>query len=322
MPPKYRQRLNLGKQRSKLGNKIKRPTKFGKKVATAALIGTIATTPYFVGKAAKSAVRSHSINRNLVLAKGNYLTEIKSVSERIGELNAKARREYSQKLQKSKNKDIKRKLHYLDEKQNKIIVVEMDAKKAMEIEKKQIANSKRIDGVVEKKVTELNKKARPEEVFFWNGKEITKINLGVAKLRNVYDKLYASEKAMLDSIYKEIIKDVKTNDKFSGEVAIKMGELNDTARVNYLASLSVEEFATRFGNNPKIIRGLNEVIKSLEIYKEDPKNPRNSREVLKFVQRESGIDGTINAVGAGSVTAIGLLSLWGQIKAYSRRKKK
>lgn len=298
--------------------------KIGKKIATAALAGSIAASSFFVGKKVQKAVRPHSVNSNLRRASGNYLSEIKSARERVGELNAKARKEHAQKLQKSKKKDIKRKLYFYDEKQNKIRAVEMDAVKAMEIEKKQKGNFERVERVVEKKVKELNNKSRPEEVFFWNGDKISKVDLGVAKLRNVYDKLYASEKAQLDSIYSDIVRELRTNDRFSGEVAIKMGELNDTARMNYLSSLSVGEFATRFGNNPKIINRLNEVIKSLEMYKDkkNPGNSRHSREVLNYVQKEARLDSGITGVGAGVVTGVALLSLWSKFKSYSRRKRK
>lgn len=317
MSPKPKPKSTIG---SRIGITAK---KVGKKVAMGALIGTLAAAPsYYVGKKVYSATKPSIVNQNIVLAKGNYLSEIKSVGQRITELNTNAKKEYSQKLLRSKNKEIKRKLYFYDEKQNKIVALEMDVKKATEIEKKQNANFERLDKIIEKKVTELNKNAKPEEVYFWNGDKISKLDLGVAKLRYIYDKLYSSEKVQLDNIYADIVKELKTSDKFSEEVALKMKELNDTARINYLSSLSVEEFAARFGNNPKVIKGLNEVIKSLEIYNEDSKNPRQSREVLNFVQKESKLFGNIAGVGAGAVSGIFLLSLWSKIKAYSRKKKK
>lgn len=302
----------------KLGDNV------GKKLATAALVGSVAaTSSYFVGKKVSSGVKPFSVNNHLRIAKKKtYFAEIKPVSEKIKALNAEARNAHANRIKLSENQNIKRRLYYLDEKQCKIVAVEMDAKKAMEIEQKQKANAKRIDEVVENRLKKLNKTARPEKVHYWNGRGIFEADLNVAKLKYISSNLLSYEKAQLDSIYTDVLKELKTNKRYSKDVSTRMGELNDTARVNYLASLSVEEFITRFGDNVNIRNRLSEVIKSLGAYKEDPNRPGNLRgNVLDLVRVDAQFFDGILGLGAGAATGATLLSLWSKVKSYSKRKK-
>ena len=40
-----------------------------------------------------------------------------------------------------------------------------------------------------------------------------------------------------------------------------MQEVSDSAKLRFLSRLTVDEFVTRFGNNPEIVNGLNRLTK-------------------------------------------------------------
>ncbi len=300
--------------------KPKAPKKIMQKVATGALIGAtaVASTAYF-GKKLNTAIRPITVNMALDYAHGNNLSEIKSVGQRITELNRLAEAK-SLKLHLDK-----RKLYYYDEKNSKIASVIIDKVKAKEIEAKQAKNFERLDRLIEKKVTSLNHSAKPTEIYFWDGNKISKIDLDVAVLGKLYKKLYTPEREELDRIYSELVKELRTNDKFSTEVVQKMKkELSDTTRAEYLATLSVEEFVQRFGGNPKLINRLSNVLKSLEQYKEnpDPKKWVDSREVLLFVQQDVKTQDMAIYGALGVINATALALLYSKAKLLLMRKGK
>ena len=164
----------------------------------------------------------------------------------------------------------------MDEKQNKIVYVEMDAKRANIILNKQKANYGRLEEVIRRKVIELNKTAGPGEVFFWNGEKISNQKFNNVELRYVYKNLRPSEKAQLDKIYADLVKNLRTNNKFTLEVSKAMQEVSDSAKLRFLSRLTVDEFVTRFGNNPEIVNGLNRLTKSIETH-----NPN----ILPYVEK-------------------------------------
>ena len=150
----------------------------------------------------RSVTEPHFTQKHLSNAQHHTIPEVKSVSKRLTELNARE----NSRLKTFGNKNNKKKVYFLDEKQNKIVYVEMDAKRANIILNKQKANYGRLEEVIRRKVIELNKTAGPGEVFFWNGEKISNQKFDNVELRYVYKNLRPSEKAQLDKIYADLVK--------------------------------------------------------------------------------------------------------------------
>lgn len=281
-----------------------------KKGASAALfIGALATSAAPIDKTVRSVTEPHFTQKHLSNAQHHTIPEVKSVSKRLTELNARE----NSRLKTFGNKNNKKKVYFLDEKQNKIVYVEMDAKRANIILNKQKANYGRLEEVIRRKVIELNKTAGPGEVFFWNGEKISNQKFNNVELRYVYKNLRPSEKAQLDKIYADLVKNLRTNNKFTLEVSKAMQEVSDSAKLRFLSRLTVDEFVTRFGNNPEIVNGLNRLTKSIETH-----NPN----ILPYVEKGAKFD--VNATNVllhfGSL-GFGwyLLSLQPKYELYKRK---
>ena len=306
------------KPKSTFKQKIKQVSK--KAAAGALILAATGAPSAIVGyKVYKSpGLRSFEINRSVDMAHGTNLTAIKNVGESLSELNKRAEKEYA--IASLKNKgQIARKLYYYDEKKGKIVVTEMDFEKARKIQINQERNYDRLDKLIDKKVTELNDNAGVSEIFYWNGKEITKVNLDLLKLNKLNKLLYSDEKKELDSITKDLLSKLKNNDAYLTKVARKMRVINDKTRLDYLASLSLNDFVKEIGDNPRLISRLSKVVKSLETYNENPRDPRNSREEINFIKQETELFTRIPGVAVAGLTEIALLGLWFKIKAATRK---
>jgi len=286
----------------------------GKKIATGALIATLSGAPSaYVGYRAYKAAKPFEINSNINRASGNHLTDIPSLRERVTELNDQAEREHVQQISKNNDRETPRKLYYYDEAKGKIVVIETTASKALDFQKKQDANFSRQEKAIEKRVNQLNSTAKPSEIYFWNGEKIDILNLDVVKLSNLHKKLYEDEKKELNDIFSDLAKDLRNNDEFSTKVVKKMKVLSEQSRLDYLASLSVEQLIQEIGSNKKVINRLSRIIKSME---------KNNPSVLNFIKKETQLYSGIAAGGAAIASEIALLLLWAKIRAFSNRKKR
>ena len=98
-----------------------------------------------------------------------------------------------------------------------------------------------------------------------------------------------------------------------------MRVINDKTRLDYLASLSLNDFVKEIGDNPRLISRLSKVVKSLETYNENPKDPRISREKINFIKKETELFTRIPGVAVAGLTELTLLGLWFKIKAATRK---